>query len=69
MNTKEFENFKNNCPYVQGLNEEEIYKEYNKIKRQDLIQKLANSDYEAIKYSEGWYTDEEYAPIKKKEKN
>ena len=29
-----------------------------------LKQELANTDYEAIKYSEGWFTEEEYAPIK-----
>lgn len=26
--------------------------------------KLKDSDYKAIKYSEGWLTEEEYAPIK-----
>ena len=26
--------------------------------------KLADSDYKAIKYAEGWLTDTEYAPIK-----
>lgn len=26
--------------------------------------KLAGTDYKAIKYAEGWLTDEEYAPIK-----
>ena len=25
---------------------------------------LAESDYKAIKYAEGWFTEEEYAPIK-----
>lgn len=25
---------------------------------------LASTDYEALKYAEGWYTDEEYADIK-----
>lgn len=29
-----------------------------------LKRELADTDYEAIKYSEGWFTDEEYAPIK-----
>lgn len=29
-----------------------------------LKQELADTDYEAIKYSEGWFTDDEYAPIK-----
>lgn len=32
----------------------------------ELKKQLANTDYEAIKYSEGWFTDEEYAPIKAK---
>ena len=27
-------------------------------------QALADTDYKAIKYAEGWYTEEEYAPIK-----
>lgn len=31
-----------------------------------LKQELANTDYEAIKYSEGWFSEEEYAPIKAK---
>ena len=31
-----------------------------------LKQELADTDYEAIKYSEGWFTEEEYAPIKAK---
>ena len=26
--------------------------------------RLAKTDYQAIKYAEGWLTDEEYAPIK-----
>lgn len=30
----------------------------------ELKQLLADSDYLATKYAEGWYTDEEYAPIK-----
>jgi len=25
---------------------------------------LADSDFQAIKYSEGWYTEEEYKPIR-----
>ena len=29
-----------------------------------LKSKLAETDYKAIKYAEGWLTDEEYAPIK-----
>ena len=34
----------------------------NEIAR--LKEELASTDYMAIKYSEGWYTEEEYAPIK-----
>ena len=29
-----------------------------------LKHKLQETDYKAIKYSEGWLTEEEYAPIK-----
>ena len=29
-----------------------------------LKQELMSSDYKAIKYAEGWLTEEEYAPIK-----
>ena len=29
-----------------------------------LKKQLSDTDYEAIKYSEGWFTEEEYAPIK-----
>lgn len=29
-----------------------------------LKKKLAETDYKAIKYSEGWLTEEEYAPVK-----
>lgn len=31
---------------------------------EQLKKQLAESDYKAIKYAEGWYTEEEYAPIK-----
>ena len=34
-----------------------------------LKKELADTDYEAIKYSEGWFTDEEYAPIKAMREN
>lgn len=30
----------------------------------DLKQMLDDTDYQAIKYAEGWMTDEEYEPIK-----
>ena len=29
-----------------------------------LKQELATTDYQAIKYAEGWLTEEEYTPIK-----
>ena len=32
----------------------------------ELKKQLADTDYEAIQYSEDWFTDEEYAPIKAK---
>ena len=37
----------------------EINKEINELKK-----KLFDTDYKAIKYSEGWLTDEEYAEAK-----
>ena len=46
--------------------QEEIAKEQEEQKIARLKQELADTDYEAIKYSEGWFTDEEYAPIKAK---
>lgn len=30
----------------------------------DFKEMLTNTDYQAIKYAEGWYTEEEYTPIK-----
>lgn len=44
--------------------QEEITKEQKEQEITRLKQELADTDYEAIKYSEGWFTDEEYAPIK-----
>lgn len=47
--------------------EESCRKALPQVKRYelaDLKKKLANSDYKAIKYSEGYFTEEEYAPIK-----
>lgn len=34
------------------------------IEKKELKNYLKNTDYKAIKYSEGYYTEEEYAPIK-----
>lgn len=36
----------------------------NKAEIAELKQKLADTDYEAIKYAEGWIDSEDYAPIK-----
>ena len=44
--------------------QEEIAKEQEEQEIARLKQELADTDYEAIKYSEGWFTDDEYAPIK-----
>ncbi len=32
-------------------------------------QSLLDTDYKAIKYAEGWYTEEDYAPIKEEREN
>jgi len=43
----------------------EIFEKINKeSKIQELKKQLSDSDYKAIKYFEGWITEEEYAPIK-----
>ena len=34
------------------------------IEIDELKTKLRDTDYQATKYSEGWFTEEEYAPIK-----
>lgn len=44
--------------------EKQREKDIEEIER--LKQELASTDYQAIKYSEGWFTEEEYAPIKAK---
>ena len=43
-------------------------KEKNIIKIMELKQLLAESDFRAIKYAEGEYTDEEYAPYREQRK-
>ena len=54
---------------VREMTEEEIA-EMNSFKPtisqriEELKSELASTDYKAIKYAEGWLTDEEYAPIK-----
>lgn len=43
--------------------------EYNRVagilsQLAELKWQLSHTDYKAVKYAEGWYSDEEYAPIK-----
>ena len=53
---------KRRTPTVEELKADEaaaINKQIRELKKQ-----LADTDYKAIKYSEGWLTDEEYAEVK-----
>lgn len=55
---------------VYELKENTIYKNWQKTetsneeKIAELKQQLAETDYQAIKYAEGWLSEEEYEPIK-----
>ena len=53
---------KRRTPTVEEMKADEA----TEINRQigELKQKLSDTDYKAIKYSEGWLTDEEYAEVK-----
>lgn len=64
MDNEEFERFKVGCMRVQGLSDEDKLKEYLRYKINQIKNELSKTDYEAIKYAEGWFTEEEYAPIK-----
>lgn len=67
--------------YVEYSNDGSVYiepikpteEELAKIKLQEQIanlkHELAETDYQAIKYAEGWFTDEEYEPIKAEREN
>lgn len=44
--------------------EEELSEQSRLAEIETLKAQLAESDYKAIKYAEGWYTAAEYAPIK-----
>ena len=46
--------------------EEELKRRDINTKINDYKQKLADTDYEAIKYAEGWFTDEEYKEMREK---
>lgn len=53
---------KRRTPTIEELHNDDIQtinKEISELKK-----KLFNTDYKAIKYSEGWLTDEEYAEVK-----
>ena len=53
---------KRRTPTVEELHNDDIQtinKEISELKK-----KLFDTDYKAIKYSEGWLTDEEYAEVK-----
>ena len=53
---------KRRTPTVEEVNRDKaqaINKEISELKK-----KLFDTDYKAIKYSEGWLTDEEYAEVK-----
>ena len=53
---------KRRAPTVEEVSRDKtqaINKEINELKK-----KLFDTDYKAIKYSEGWLTDEEYAEVK-----
>ena len=59
-----FDDFDKNGFNIELYNKrKQSYKSQNKIA--ELKQKLANTDYKAIKYAEGVLTKEEYEPIKK----
>lgn len=63
-------------PHQDAYDEEKVYKVYVPYTHEQIVEKqeqirlvelkneLASTDYEAIKYAEGWFTEEEYAPIK-----
>lgn len=44
--------------------EEELNEKQRRLNLAMLKSKLDATDYKAIKYAEGWYTEEEYLPIK-----
>ena len=53
---------KRRAPTIEELHNDDIQainREINELKK-----KLSDTDYKAIKYSEGWLTDEEYAEAK-----
>ena len=53
---------KRRTPTVEELHNDDIQATNKEIC--ELKKKLSDTDYKAIKYSEGWLTDEEYAEVK-----
>ena len=53
---------KRRTPTVEEVKADEATEVNRQIR--ELKQKLSDTDYKAIKYSEGWLTDEEYAEVK-----
>ena len=53
---------KRRTPTVEEMKADEATEINRQIR--ELKQKLSDTDYKAIKYSEGWLTDEEYAEVK-----
>lgn len=53
---------KRRTPTVEEIKADEATEINRQIR--ELKQKLSDTDYKAIKYSEGWLTDEEYAEVK-----
>lgn len=49
--------------------EEYLNDKQEKTELEKLKNLLSSTDYEAIKYAEGWFTEEEYAPIKEYREN
>lgn len=59
---KEYDNFIEETKRV--FNNQDSSKSEKLQQIANLKTKLRNSDYQAIKYAEGWLTEQEYAPIK-----
>ena len=53
---------KRRTPTVEEMKADEATEINRQIR--ELKQKLSDTEYKAIKYSEGWLTDEEYAEVK-----
>lgn len=59
ISQEEFEQHKKSFKVSIPKEKKEIRDQINTLKRE-----LAKTDYQAIKYAEGWLTAEEFAPIK-----